>query len=113
MLHEQRVDDLLCEVLRVQAKPADLSVWDRLVDRLEHPAHTVRIAMVGKYVELTESYKSLSEALTHAGIHTESRVVIDYIDSEQIERDGVALDASPVGDPPLERGGQVLQRHDW
>jgi CTP synthase len=90
MLHEQRVDDLLCEVLRVQAKPADLSVWDRLVDRLEHPAHTVRIAMVGKYVELTESYKSLSEALTHAGIHTSSRVNIEYIDSEQIEREGTA-----------------------
>jgi len=90
MLHEQRVDDLLCEVLRLQAPPADLSVWDRLVERQSHPKRTVRIAMVGKYVDLTESYKSLTEALTHAGIHTESRVAIEYIDSEQIERDGTA-----------------------
>ena len=90
MLHEQGVDDLLCEVLRIQARPADLRVWDRLVERQSNPKRTVRIAMVGKYVELTESYKSLTEALTHAGIHTESRVDIDYIDSEQIEREGTA-----------------------
>ena len=90
MLHEQRVDDLLCEVLRVDARPADLSVWDRLVERHQHPRHAVRIAMVGKYVDLTESYKSLTEALTHAGIHTDSRVAIDYIDSEQIEREGTS-----------------------
>jgi CTP synthase len=93
MLHEQRVDDLLCEVLRIQPRPADLTVWDRLVHRLEHPKREVRIAMVGKYVDLTESYKSLTEALIHAGIHTESRVQVVYLDSEVIERDGVsALD---------------------
>jgi CTP synthase len=90
MLHEQHVDDLVCEVLRIEAKPADLTVWDRLVDRQEHPKRSIRIAMVGKYVDLTESYKSLTEALTHAGIHTESRVAIEYVDSEQIERDGTA-----------------------
>ena len=90
MLHEQRVDDIVCDVLRLQTRPADLSVWDRLVDRQQHPKRTVRIAMVGKYVDLTESYKSLTEALTHAGIHTESRVAIEYIDSEQIERAGTA-----------------------
>jgi len=88
MLHEQNVDQLLCEALRIEARPADLGVWDRLVDRLEHPRRQVRIAMVGKYVDLTESYKSLTEALVHAGIHTESRVLIEYIDSEQIEREG-------------------------
>jgi CTP synthase len=91
MLHEQRVDDLLCEVLRLDAPPADLAVWDRLVERQEHPAHAVRIAMVGKYVDLTESYKSLTEALTHAGIHTDSRVHIEYIDSEQIDREGTGV----------------------
>jgi CTP synthase len=90
MLHEQRVDDLLCEVLRINPRPADLTVWDRLVYRLEHPKRDVRIAMVGKYVDLTESYKSLTEALIHAGIHTESRVQVEYLDSETIERDGVA-----------------------
>ncbi len=88
MLHEQQVDSLVCEILRLQTRPADLSVWDRLVYALEHPTHHVRVAMVGKYVDLTESYKSLTEALIHAGIHTGSKVAIEYIDSEQIERDG-------------------------
>ena len=90
MLHDQKVDDLLCEILRLDTRPADLSMWDRLVQLLEHPKHVVRIAMVGKYVDLTESYKSLTEALIHAGIHTESKVQIDYIDSEQIEQEGPA-----------------------
>ncbi|MFA7665474.1 MAG: CTP synthase [Burkholderiaceae bacterium] len=91
MLHEQGVDRTLCEILRLDTRPADLSVWDRLVHALEHPEHEVRIAMVGKYVDLTESYKSLSEALVHAGIHTRSRVSIDYIDSERIEAEGTAM----------------------
>ncbi len=90
MLYEQGVDQHLCDLLRLNAKPADLSVWDKLVDRVEHPKATVRIAMVGKYVDLTESYKSLTEALTHAGIHTESKVVIEYLDSEEIETNGTA-----------------------
>jgi CTP synthase len=63
-------------------------MWDRLVDALEHPEHEVRIGMVGKYVDLTESYKSLTEALVHAGIHTRSRVVVEYLDSESIEEQG-------------------------
>ncbi len=88
MLHEQHVDDLLCDILRLETRPADLSMWDRLVDAQQHPHRSVRIAMVGKYVDLTESYKSLTEALVHAGMHTDSRVKIEYIDSEQIERDG-------------------------
>ncbi len=88
MLYEQNVDALLCEVLRLDVPKADLSVWDGLVNRLEHPERTVRIAMVGKYVDLTESYKSLTEALIHAGIHTRARILIDYIDSERIEAEG-------------------------
>jgi CTP synthase len=91
MLHEQGVDRTLCEILRLDTKPADLSVWDRLVHALEHPEREVRIAMVGKYVDLTESYKSLSEALIHAGIHTQSRVKIEYIDSERIEAEGTGM----------------------
>jgi CTP synthase len=90
MLFEQGVDQHLCDLLRLNAKPADLSVWDKLVDRVEHPKAVVRIAMVGKYVDLTESYKSLTEALTHAGIHTESKVQIEYLDSEEIEANGTA-----------------------
>ncbi len=90
MLHEQGADTLLCDVLRLNTKPANLTVWDNLIQRLENPKHTVRLAMVGKYVDLTESYKSLTEALAHAGIHNETKVVIEYIDSEQIFTDGAS-----------------------
>jgi CTP synthase len=88
MLHDQGLDRIICEKLNIEAKPADLSMWSRLVDSLQHPKHEVNIAMVGKYVDLTESYKSLTEALRHAGIHTESRVNIEYVDSEEIEGKG-------------------------
>ena len=88
MLSEQGLDQLICDELGLSTPPCDLSIWDDLVDRLEHPATQVRIAMVGKYVDLTESYKSLTEALVHAGMHTRSRVVIEYIDSEGLEQQG-------------------------
>jgi CTP synthase len=88
MLHDQGLDRIVCEKLGLEAKPADLSVWNRLVYALEHPKAEVTIGMVGKYVDLTESYKSLTEALRHAGIHTESRVNIEYLDSEEIEASG-------------------------
>lgn len=89
MLHEQGLDRIVCEQLGLSnLPPADLSVWAKLVNALEHPQHEVTIGMVGKYVELTESYKSLIEALRHAGIHTSTRVNIEYIDSEDIESGG-------------------------
>ncbi|MCI2807161.1 CTP synthase [Eoetvoesiella caeni] len=88
MLHKQGLDNLVCDALAISPPPADLSMWDRLVEAIEHPRNEVRIGMVGKYVDLTESYKSLSEALVHAGIHTNSRVAIEYIDSEVIEAEG-------------------------
>ncbi len=88
MLWEQKVDEVICQTLALQAAPANLKVWDDLIERLEHPQDSVRIAMVGKYVDLTESYKSLTEALIHAGLHTRSRVQIEYIDSEQIDEQG-------------------------
>lgn len=91
ILHEQGLDDLICEALAISPPPADLSMWEGLIDSLEHPQHEVRIAMVGKYVDLTESYKSLSEALIHAGIHTRSKVVVEYLDSEDIEQKGVEV----------------------
>ncbi len=89
-LHAEGLDVIVCRKLRLEPPPADLATWERLVDALEHPERVVNIAMVGKYVDLTESYKSLSEALTHAGIHTRSRVQIHYLDSEAVERDGVS-----------------------
>ncbi len=89
MLHAQHLDDIVCRALDLNPPPADLRVWEGLVHRLEHPDTRVDIALVGKYVDLTESYKSLSESLVHAGIHTGAKPVIHYIDSENIERDGV------------------------
>ncbi|GJL71521.1 MAG: CTP synthase [Nitrosomonas sp.] len=89
LLHEQILDQIICHKLNILAKPADLSVWNKLVDALEHPQYSVTIALVGKYVDLTESYKSLSEALIHAGIHTQSKINITYVDSEDIEKNGV------------------------
>jgi CTP synthase len=88
MLHDQGLDKIVCDKLGLSPKPADLTVWNKLVYALEHPKSEVTIGMVGKYVDLTESYKSLTEALRHAGIHTESRVNIEYIDSEEIEERG-------------------------
>src|SRR5690606_1316831 len=97
MLHNQKLDELVCDALAISPPPADLSMWDGLIEALEHPQHEVHIGMVGKYVDLTESYKSLIEALQHAGIHTRSKVIIDYIDSEDLEGGAVeklaALDA--------------------
>ena len=88
MLYDQMLDQIVCHKLNILARAADLSVWNKLIDALEHPEHSVNIAFVGKYVDLTESYKSLSEALIHAGIHTRSKIAIHYIDSEAIEREG-------------------------
>ena len=90
MLHAQNLDAIVCEKLRITPKPADLSSWERVVAALENPKHEVSIALVGKYVDLTESYKSLSEALIHAGIHTGSKIRIHYVDSESIEKNGTA-----------------------
>lgn len=89
MLKAQGIDDIVCKKLELNVPKADLTVWRNLVYALEHPEHTVNIAMVGKYVDLTESYKSLSEALVHAGIHTCSKINIHYVDSEDLERQGI------------------------
>ena len=91
LFNQQHLDDTVVDLLRLDLPPADLSEWQNVVDRLEHPEHEVNIAMVGKYVNLTESYKSLSEALIHAGIQTRTRVRIRYIDSEVIEQKGLEV----------------------
>ncbi len=90
MLHEQMLDEIVCHKLGILAKAADLSAWRTLVHALDHPEHEVDIAFVGKYIDLQDSYKSLTEALTHAGIHTRSRVKVHYFDSEQFETAGTA-----------------------
>jgi CTP synthase len=86
MLQAQGMDELICKELNIQAKPADLAMWTHLVYEMENPQHEVIIGMVGKYVDLTESYKSLIEALRHAGIHNHTKINIRYIDSERLEQ---------------------------
>ena len=89
MLHEQGLDGLICDKLRLNTPPANLKRWDELVYETEHPQAEVNIAMVGKYVDLSDSYKSLNEALRHAGMKNHARVKIDYIDSETITPESV------------------------
>jgi CTP synthase len=91
LLHEQGLDEIVAEKLHFNTRRADLSEWDKVIYAMEHPTAEVDIALVGKYVHLTESYKSLSEALKHAGIHTRTRVNIRYIDSEMVDTQGTAL----------------------
>ncbi len=88
ILHEQHLDDIVVEQLHLKARAIDLSQWRAVNDALDHPQGVVDVAIVGKYVHLTESYKSLSEALAHAGIQTRLQVRIHYIDSENLEREG-------------------------
>ena len=89
ILHEQGLDGLICDKLRLNTPPATLKRWDDLVHETEHPQGEVNIVMVGKYVDLSDSYKSLNEALRHAGMKNHVRVKIDYIDSETINSDTV------------------------
>jgi CTP synthase len=88
LLHEQRLDEIVVKKLGMHVKPADLSEWQEVVNETKMQKHQVNIAMVGKYVDLTESYKSLNEALSHAGLKTQTKVNIHYIDSEKIEENG-------------------------
>ncbi|MDO9360953.1 MAG: CTP synthase [Polaromonas sp.] len=90
MLHEQGLDGLICDKLRLNTPPASLKRWDDLVYETEHPQKEVNIAMVGKYVDLSDSYKSLNEALRHAGMKNHAKVVIEYVDSETITPDNVS-----------------------
>ena len=84
MLHEQGLDEMICMKLQLLTRPADLRRWDRLVHEIEHPQQRVTIAMCGKYTDLSDSYKSLNEALRHAGVQHHARVDIEYLDSEAL-----------------------------
>ncbi|HBT82260.1 MAG: CTP synthase [Desulfuromonadales bacterium GWD2_61_12] len=88
-LHEQGLDEQIVDLLNIWTKAPDLSGWERIVKRIKEPAAETTIAIVGKYVELTESYKSLSEALFHGGIGNNCRVKLKYVDSEALERHGI------------------------
>jgi len=88
VLHQQQLDEMVVQKFNMQTPPADLSEWQRVADARNNPANIVTIGMVGKYIDLADSYKSLSEALVHAGIKTNTRVNINYIDSEDVEQQG-------------------------
>jgi CTP synthase len=90
LYHEQGLDTIVVEKFGLKVSDANLNEWDRVLYGMEHPLAQVTIAMVGKYVGLTESYKSLSEAFTHGGLRTRTRVNLAYVDSERIEREGTA-----------------------
>jgi CTP synthase len=89
VLHEQGLDELVCMKLQLLTRPADLKRWDTLVHEVQHPRGAVRIGMCGKYTDLSDSYKSLNEALRHAGIHNHARVEIEYIDAETLTPENV------------------------
>ena len=90
-LHMQQLDEIVLTKLQLEAPAANLTEWDDLIYKAENPSGDVNIALVGKYVDLTESYKSLSEALIHAGIHCDAKINITYLDSEEIEEKGVEV----------------------
>ncbi len=87
-LHGQGLDQIVVDKLRLDAKPADLSAWERTVAAVEHPKDEVTIAIIGKYVEHKDAYKSLGEALRHGGIKQAARINLRWLESEQIEADG-------------------------
>jgi CTP synthase len=88
LLHQQHLDDIAVEKLHLRVPPANLAEWQAVSDGLKNTDGEVIVAIVGKYVGLTEAYKSISEALVHAGIQTNSKVTIKYLDSEEIENNG-------------------------
>jgi len=90
-LHEQGLDEIVAKHFRLELPPADLSDWDGVVEAMENPRNEVSIGFVGKYVDHTDAYKSLNEALDHAGIHTRTRVNIVKIDSDNIENEGTGM----------------------
>jgi CTP synthase len=91
MLHESRLDDAVCELLNIWSREPQLDEWRRIVEVIKHPEHRVKIGVVGKYVDLHESYKSLSEALTHGGLANNAGVDINFVDAEQISARGPSV----------------------
>jgi CTP synthase len=91
LLHEQKLDDIVVEKLGLECPAADLSEWERVASAHLHPSRTVKLVMVGKYMDLLDAYKSLTEAIVHAGIHTDTRVDVKFVDSEDVVRKGTAM----------------------
>ena len=96
VFHREGLDDIIVKLLGLPARPIDLSRWEAVVARVKSPRQATRVAVVGKYIELKDSYKSLVEALTHGGIANDARVDLVWVDAEHIERDGPAAHFSDV-----------------
>jgi CTP synthase len=94
---EEGLDDTLAEMLNIWSRPAELDEWRRLIEHVKNPQHDVRIGVIGKYVALKDSYKSLHEALVHGGVANNARVHLDYIDAEALEPEGADV-ARIIGD---------------
>lgn len=90
-IHRQQLDNIIVDKLRIDCEEADLSEWEAVVQAEKNPTAEVNIAMVGKYMELTDSYKSLSEAVLHAGIHTQTRIKFMYVEAETLEQEGTSI----------------------
>ena len=103
--YEQNLDDLICERFGINAKEADLSDWDKVIEGLLNAQGEIVVAMVGKYVELPDAYKSVNEALLHAGIHNKTKVKIHYIDAEKLETQSHLMDELKSCDAILVPGG--------
>ena len=104
VFHREGLDEIIVKNLGLESRPIDLSRWEEVVRRVKAPRATTRIAVVGKYIDLKDSYKSLSEALAHGGIANEAKVDVVWVDAEHIERDGAAAHFSGV-DGVLVPGG--------
>jgi len=96
VFHREGLDDIIVKLLNLESRPIDLSRWEGVVSRVQSPRLETRIAVVGKYIELKDSYKSLVEALAHGGIANDARVEVQWIDAEHIERDGAAAQFSGI-----------------
>ncbi|MDG1924762.1 MAG: CTP synthase [Pseudomonadales bacterium] len=90
-LAEERLDEIVVQKLGFDVPPADLSDWQRVLELQQNPKQQIHLKMVGKYMDLLDAYKSLNEALIHAGIHSETQVNIDFVDSERVEAEGVEI----------------------
>ena len=88
MFHSEGLDEKIVRLLNIWTRGPVLDEWQALMDTIKHPSHEVRIAIVGKYIDLKESYKSLNEALFHAGVANHSRMILDYVDSEDVAKEG-------------------------
>jgi len=91
MLNKQGLDDIVVDKLELDCHEADLSDWEEVVQKQLHPEHHIKLKMVGKYMDLLDAYKSLNEALLHAGIHTNTKVEVDFLDSVELEREGTGV----------------------